>query len=96
MLAPFLNGPSKAQPGGKAPLGLGITLELRCYGNRFSVGFFFFSSSTENLSHRLLGAHGGGVAVLQLPRRLCGDSVGPPTHNPLPGLSCLPDSFALF
>lgn len=68
----------------------------------FSAGFFFFSStsgggsSTENLSHRLLGAHGGGVAVFQLPRRLCGDSEGPPTRNPLPGLSRLPDSLVLF
>lgn len=57
--------------------------------------FFFSSSSTENLSHWLLGAHGGGVAVFQLPRRLCGDSEGPLTRNPLPGLSCLPDSLAL-
>lgn len=44
-LAPLQSGPSKAQPsGGKAPLGLGITLELRCHGNRISVGFFFFST----------------------------------------------------
>lgn len=57
---------------------------------------FFFNSSPENLSHRLLGAHGGGVAVFQLLRRLCGDSEGPLTRNPLPGLNCLPDSLALF
>lgn len=36
------------------------------------------------------------MAVFQLPRRLCGDSEGPPTCNPLPGLSCLPESLALF
>lgn len=35
------------------------------------------------------------MAVFQLPRRLCGDSEGPLTRNPLPGLSCLPDSLAL-
>lgn len=60
-------------------------MELRCQGNRISVGFFFNSVSTENLSHRLQEPTGGGVVIFLLLTSLCyGDSEGPPTLTRLP------------
>lgn len=73
-LAPLQSGPSKAQPKGERPH-LALESHWSCVAmvTEFLWDFFFFNSgSTENLSHRLLGAHGrgrgGGVAIFQFHR----------------------------
>lgn len=88
--------PRRPSPGGKAPLGLGITLELRCYSNRISVGFFFPQQWQHRKPESWAPRSPREGAWLSSSFTSCGDSEGLPTLNPLPGLCSLPDYLALF